>query len=270
SRSAAARAKRLNEVQAMTTEIWEQRRTAAARASADVQSAEAALTRARLNVDWTQVRAPINGRAGRAHFTVGNLVNAGDTASVLTTLVSQDKVYVYFDADEAAYRRYAGLNGASNDIAVRIGLSGESGYPHEGHVSFVDNQVARNTGTISVRATLDNKLRIFTPGQFVRVQLQGGKAVNAVLVDDKAILTDQDRKYVYVVDANGLAQRRDIKLGGIADGLRIVSDGLSAGENVVVSGTPRIFGSGTKVAVRAAALGQQAAASSSARSTTPN
>ncbi|WP_205299631.1 efflux RND transporter periplasmic adaptor subunit [Pantoea sp. Tr-811] len=269
-RNEASRANILNEVQAISREVWEQRRAAAAQASADVQSAKAALVRAKLDVEWTQVRSPIDGRAGRARFTAGNLVKAGDAESVLTTLVSQDKVYVYFDVDETLYQRFAVLKSVSRAAAVRVGFSGEAGYPHEGRVSFVDNQIARTTGTISVRATLDNRPNTFTPGQFVRVQLQAGKALNAVLVDDKAVLTDQDRKYVYVIDTEGTAQRRDIQLGAMVEGLRIVSHGLNAGENVVISGTQRIFGPGTKVKVRAATQIQQASASSSTHHFIPN
>jgi len=130
---------------------------------------------------------------------------------------------------------------------VRVGLAGEQGYPHEGHVDFVDNSVDAGTGTIHVRAVLANPDRLLTPGLFARVQLQGGAGFRAALVDDKAILTDQDRKYVYVVDGKHTAQRRDVRLGGMADGLRIVSDGLKQGDRVIVDGVQKVFFPGMPV-----------------------
>ncbi len=253
-RSEAARAKKLAEQQAISTESWEQRRAAADQAVADMQAAQAAVDSARLNLEFTQVRAPIDGRAGRAMVTAGNLVSAGDSASVLTTLVSQDTVFVYFDADEGTFLRYAQMardgsrpSERGGALPVRIGLVGEQGYPHQGKVDFLDNQVARSTGTIRVRALLDNRERLFTPGLFARVQLLGSGRFDAVLVDDKAVLTDQDRKYVYVVDKDGKAQRRDVRLGRSAEGLRIVEQGLAAGDRVVVDGVQKIFMPGMAV-----------------------
>ncbi|MCD7098802.1 efflux RND transporter periplasmic adaptor subunit [Stenotrophomonas sp. MMGLT7] len=256
-RSEAARAKKLAEQQAISTESWEQRRAAADQAVADMQAAQAAVDSARLNLEFTQVRAPIDGRAGRAMVTAGNLVSAGDSASVLTTLVSQDTVFVYFDADEGTFLRYAQMardgsrpSERGGALPVRIGLVGEQGYPHQGKVDFLDNQVARSTGTIRVRALLDNRERLFTPGLFARVQLLGSGRFDAVLVDDKAVLTDQDRKYVYVVDKDGKAQRRDVRLGRSAEGLRIVEQGLAAGDRVVVDGVQKIFMPGMAVDAR--------------------
>ncbi|HEX7988727.1 MAG TPA: efflux RND transporter periplasmic adaptor subunit, partial [Stenotrophomonas sp.] len=179
-RSESERARRLAEQQAIAAETAEQRRASADQAGAQVQAAQAALDAARLNLEFTKVRAPIDGRAGRAMVTAGNLVTAGDAASVLTTLVSLDTVHVYFDADESTYLRYAqmardGERPSERDQAlpVKVGLSGEEGYPHDGKVNFVDNQITRSTGTIRVRALLDNASRQFTPGLFARVQLLG-------------------------------------------------------------------------------------------------
>jgi multidrug efflux system membrane fusion protein len=156
------------------------------------------------------VTAPIDGRASRALITSGNLVTAGDTASVLTTLVSQKTVYVYFDVDESTYLHYQNLarsgQGASSNhtaLPVEIGLTGEEGYPHQGKVDFLDNQLTPSTGTIRMRALLDNAQRQFTPGLFARVRLPGSAEFKATLIDDKAVLTDQDRKYVYIVDKEG-------------------------------------------------------------------
>lgn len=260
-RSEASRAKKLAESQAISTESYEQRRSAAAVAQADVQAARAAVESARLNLEWTQVRAPISGRAGRAMITAGNLVSAND-GSVLTTIVSQDKVYVYFDTDESTFLRYAELarKGERDETGVpaQVSLVGEEGFPHAGKVDFLDNQVDRSTGTIRGRALLDNAGRQFTPGLFARVRLPGSGRFNALLIDDKAVLTDQDRKYVYVVDAKSTAQRRDVVLGRNAEGLRIVQSGLKPGDRVIVDGLQKVFFPG--MPVQAKAVTMQAAA----------
>ena len=256
-RSESERAKKLSEQQAISTESWEQRRAAADQAGANVQAAQAALDAAALNLEFTKVRAPIDGRAGRAMVTAGNLVTAGDSASVLTTLVSLDTVFVYFDADEGTFLRYAQMarkgerpSERDSELPVKVGLSGEEGFPHTGKVDFLDNQVTRSTGTIRVRALLDNADRAFTPGLFARVQLLGSGEFQAMLIDDKAVLTDQDRKYVYVVDKEGKAQRRDIQLGRTAEGLRIVQQGLAAGDRVIIDGVQKVFMPGMPVQPR--------------------
>ncbi|MEN5263881.1 efflux RND transporter periplasmic adaptor subunit [Stenotrophomonas sp. TWI587] len=261
SRSEADRARRLSDQQAISTETWEQRRAVSEQALAQVQAAQAAVDAARLNMEFTQVRAPINGRAGRAMVTAGNLVTAGDSASVLTTLVSLDKVHVYFDADEGTFLRYAQMarkgerpSERDSELPVKVGLSGEEGFPHEGKVDFLDNQVTRSTGTIRVRALLDNADRAFTPGLFARVQLLGSGQFQAMLIDEKAVLTDQDRKFVYVVDKDNKAQRRDVQLGRNADGLRIVEQGLKAGDRVIIDGVQKVFMPGMPVQAKAVAM----------------
>ncbi|MNM61739.1 Efflux pump periplasmic linker BepF [compost metagenome] len=260
-RSESERARRLAEQQAIAAETAEQRRAAADQSGAQVMAAQAALDAARLNLEFTKVRAPIDGRAGRAMVTAGNLVTAGDAASVLTTLVSLDTVHVYFDADESTFLRYAqmarkGERPSERDEAlpVKVGLSGEEGFPHDGKVDFLDNQVARSTGTIGVRALLDNRERLFTPGLFARVRLLGSGQFQAVLIDDKAVLTDQDRKYVYVVDKDGKAQRKDVQLGRTAEGLRIVETGLAAGDKVIVDGVQKVFMPGMPVQAKPVAM----------------
>ena len=261
-RSEAARAKKLSDLQAISTESYEQRRSAAAEAQANVAAAQAAVDAARLNLEFTQVRAPISGRAGRALVTAGNLVSAGDSASVLTTLVALDKMHVHFDTDERTFLRYAELarkgerpseNGAG--VPVQIGLVGEEGFPHTGVVDFLDNQVDPTTGTIRARALLDNADRAFTPGLFARVRVLGSGEFNAILIDDKAVLTDQDRKYVYVVDGKGTAQRKDVQVGRMADGLRIVESGLAKNDRVIVSGVQKVFFPGMPVDAKAVVMG---------------
>ncbi|MBV8874829.1 MULTISPECIES: efflux RND transporter periplasmic adaptor subunit [Phytobacter] len=259
--SEASRTDKLINTNLVSREEWEQRRSAAAQAQADIRAAQAAVDAAQLNLDFTKVTAPIDGRASRALITSGNLVTAGDSASVLTTLVSQKTVYVYFDVDESTYLHYqnlarSGQGASSNHMAlpVEIGLVGEDGYPHQGKVDFLDNQLTPSTGTIRMRALLDNAQRQFTPGLFARVRLPGSAEFKATLIDDKAVLTDQDRKYVYIVDKEGKAQRRDITPGRLAAGLRIVQKGLNPGDKVIVDGLQKVFMPGMPVNAKTVAM----------------
>lgn len=259
-RTEAARAEKLAEAQAISLEELDQRRAAASQAEADVHAASAAVEAARLNLEFTEIRAPIAGRAGRAQVTAGNLVTGQGNGAPLTTIVSLDRVYVHFHADEHAYLRYEALARAGdlpssrNGVTpVRVGLVSESGYPHRGTVDFVDNRLDAATGTILVRASLDNSSRTFIPGMFTRVQIPGSSTFRAMLIDDKAVLTDQDRKYVYVVE-DGIAQRRDVTLGRTVGGLRVVDSGLSEGDRVVVNGVQRIFFPGMPVETETVAM----------------
>lgn len=264
--SEANRTDKLVNTHLVSREEWEQRRAAAVQAQADIRAAQAAVDAAQLNLDFTKVTAPIDGRASRALITSGNLVTAGDSASVLTTLVSQKTAYVYFDVDESTYLHYQNLarsgQGAASDhlaLPVEIGLVGEDGYPHQGKVDFLDNQLTPSTGTIRMRALLDNSQRQFTPGLFARVRLPGSAEFQATLIDDKAVLTDQDRKYVYVVDKESKAQRRDITPGRLADGLRIVQQGLKPGDKVIVDGLQKVFMPGMPVNAKTVAMTTRAA-----------
>jgi membrane fusion protein, multidrug efflux system len=172
----------------------------------------------------------------------------------LTTLVSVDPVYVEFEGDERMYLKYQQMsrNGerpSSRDARnpVRVGLADEQGYPHEGEMVFVDNALNPSTGTIRARALLPNKDRVFTPGLFARVQLLGSGQRDAILINERALLTDQDRRYVYVVGDDGKAMRRDVQVGGEAEGMRIVREGLKPGDRVVVNGVRKIFFPGMPV-----------------------
>lgn len=256
-RSESGRSEKLIGTQAISREAWEQRRSAASQAQADVLAAEAAVDMAQLNLDFTRVTAPIDGRASRAMITAGNLVTAGDSASVLTTLVSQQQMYVYFDVDENTFLNYQAMARQGQQrhaLPVEIALVGEQGFPHQGKIDFLDNQLTASTGTIRMRGLLDNQQRQFTPGLFARVRLPGSAQFEAVLIDDKAVLTDQDRKYVYVVDGEGKAQRRDIQPGAMVDGLRIVKSGLQSGDKVIIAGLQKVFMPGMPVTAQPVAM----------------
>lgn len=254
------RAQTLADAHAVSQEEVDARRAAVAQTSAAVRAAEAAVTNARLNLQFTEVRAPIDGRAGRALVTVGNLAQSDATS--LTTLVSLDPVHVYFEADEQAYLRYNELarRGEREESRnpVRIGLANEDGYPHAGTVDFVDNQVDPNTGTIRARAVVRNPDRVFTPGLFARVQLEGTGRFEALLIDEKAVLTDQDRKYVYVLGPGNTAVRKDVELGRSVDGLRVVSGGLSPEDKVIVNGVQKVFFAGMPVKPQLVEMDEQA------------
>jgi membrane fusion protein, multidrug efflux system len=243
------RAESLIKTDAISVDTYDTRNAALGQSSADVHAAEAALATAKLNLDFTEVRSPIAGRVSRALLTLGNLVQADQT--VLTSVVSQDPVYVYFQPDEQSFLRYRELarNGerASSDNPVRVGLASETGFPHSGAMNFVNNQVDAATGTINVRATVPNPDGVFVPGLYARVQLEGRAEYVAMLIDDKAIMTDQDRKYVYVLGAEDKAKRKDIVLGSVHDGLRVVQSGLDANDKVIVAGLQKIFAPDTKV-----------------------
>ena len=236
------RAKQLVNTQAISREELDSRTSGLAEATSAVRAAESAVKIARLNLEWTTVRAPITGRVSRAEITAGNLVQAGPpSASLLTTIVSLDPIYVYFDSDEGAYLKFAGAHaGTTARRPVQIGLTTETGFPHEGTLDFIDNQIDRGAGTIRVRAVLSNPNHLFAPGLFARVRLVGGEARQATLVQDAAVGTDQDRKFVLVLKPDSTVEYRPVTLGRMFDGLRVVQSGLKPGENVVVNGLLRV------------------------------
>jgi multidrug efflux system membrane fusion protein len=221
----------------------------AAQAEAERNAAQATVELARLDLEFTQVRAPVAGRTGQAMVSVGDYVAAGPQ-SLLTTLVSVDPVYVYFTGDE---QRYLHLAGGAASQTVAIGLADEDGYPHAGKVDFIDNRLDAGTGTIRLRAVVPNPDKRLVPGLYARVRLPEQAPIKAVLVDDKAILTDQDRKYVYVLAGDTVA-RRDVTLGRVIDGKRVVTAGLKDGERVIVSNTQKVF-PGAKATVAVATTG---------------
>src|SRR6202022_2839649 len=241
------RAERLHNNDGMSAEEYDRRAAVRNEAEARITSTEAALRGAELNLEFTRVTAPIAGRVGRADITEGNLVEGGaGQIKPLTTLVSLDPVYVYFDVDEQTYLKYARVTQShatgSHELRseARLGLADENGFPHIGRVSFVDNQVSSSTGTIRLRATFANKDLALTPGLFARIRLQGGGAQRGCLTRDDAVVTDLNQKYVFVLGKNNTLVYRPVKLGPMTEGLRVVRDGLHEGDVIVVSGLQRV------------------------------
>jgi len=241
------RAERLHNNDGMSAEEYDRRAAVRNEAEARVASTEAALRGAELNLEFTRVTAPITGRVGRAEITEGNLVEGGaGQIKPLTTLVSLDPIYVYFDVDEQTYLKYAhvtqtrGTSSHEPSGSALLGLADEDGFPHVGQVSFVDNQVSSSTGTIRLRATFANKNLSLTPGLFARIRLQGGGVYGGCLAKDEAVVTDLNQKYVFVLGKNNTLTYRPVKLGPTTEGLRVVRDGLHEGDVIVVSGLQRV------------------------------
>jgi multidrug efflux system membrane fusion protein len=243
-RTELARAHRLIDEHAIAQREFDQSQDALNEAGANVEAQQAALQSAELNLQYTAITAPVAGRISRAEITVGNLVGAGPGAPVLTTLVSVSPVYLAFDMDEQTYQRYAAAGAAGNSgvsrISVAAGLSGEEGYPHQGRMKSLDNQLDTASGTIRVRAVLDNATGTLTPGEFARVRVGGAPNQLRLLIDDRAVGTDQDKKFVMVVGPDNKVAYRNITLGPIVEGLRVVRSGLQKNEHIVVSGLQRV------------------------------
>jgi membrane fusion protein, multidrug efflux system len=247
------RAQSLAAMKAASQEDADIKKTAYEQSVSDLHAAEAAVQTAMLNLEYTKVYSPIRGRTSRAMITMGNLAVADQT--ILTTVVSQDPVYVYFNPDEHSFLRYRNIlkrKGAESPLDAHIGLANDPGFPYLGKVSFIDNQVDPATGTIRARAVVRNPDRVFTPGLFARVQFSDGEHTSALLLDDKAVLTDQNRKYVYVLGSGNKAIRKDIKPGRLVDGLRVINSGLLPQDKVIVTGLHQIYASGTLVTPRPA------------------
>ncbi|WP_082524948.1 efflux RND transporter periplasmic adaptor subunit [Pseudorhodoferax sp. Leaf274] len=245
-RSELDRAQRLLDERAIAQREHDERANAHREAQANLRAAQAALQSARLNLSWTQVRAPVAGRAGKVEITVGNLVSAGAGAPVLTTLVSVSPIYASFDADEQVVTRAlrelpgGGARTQIERIPVQMGTAADDATPLVGRLQWVDNQVDAKSGTVRVRAQFDNKDGTLMPGQFARLRMGQVKSSAVLLVNERAVGTDQDKKFVIVVDAENKAQWRQVQLGANANGLRIVTQGLQPGERVVVNGLQRV------------------------------
>jgi multidrug efflux system membrane fusion protein len=231
------RAERLLARNATSQEEFEQVAADATVAAARLAAVTAALDSAKLDLSFTHVTSPIAGRVSRAIVTAGNLV---DASVVLTTVVSDESVYAYFDVDEQTYLEHVQQADAGANSIVNVGLINEQGYPHVARLDFVDNQVDPTHGTIRARAILDNRNGHFTPGLFARMKLVSPNRYSAALVDDRAIGTDLGKRFVFVIDEQGTVQYRSVETGRVADGLRVVTNGLAAGEVVIVNGLQRV------------------------------
>jgi multidrug efflux system membrane fusion protein len=253
-----ARAERLFAQNAIAREEYEQLTSAETEASGDVGSLNAQLHAARLNLEYTHVRSPIDGHVSRAVITSGNLVS---NTNLLTTVVSDDPIYAYFDTDEATYLRFvrqergdrtptpgaAGHGQSPSASPVFMGLVGEQGYPHQGLLDFIDNQVDARSSTIHVRAVFDNKDGRFTPGLFARIKLVANDSYNAILIDERAVGNDLGKKFVLVLKPDSTLEYRPVTLGTRIDGLRVVEEGLTAADTIVVNGLQHVM-PGAKVA----------------------
>ena len=244
-----ARAADLLASHAISQEEADIRQSNLRQAEASVDEAQAVVDSARLDVEFTHITAPVSGRIGRKLVTEGNLITGGvgTQGTLLTTIVSLDPIYVYFDADEGALLKYdrlarLGARRSSRDFKnpVHVALANEEGFPHEGAMDFVDNQVDRGTGTIVGRAVLPNPDLSLIPGLFARLQLPGSGEYQAILVPDEAIASDQSQKLVWVVDAENKAQYRPVKIGPLIDGLRVVREGVGVEDWIVVAGLQRV------------------------------
>jgi RND family efflux transporter MFP subunit len=244
------RAEALKAKGAITAAQYDQTLAQRKEADASVQSATAKVERARLDVDFSKIAAPISGKISRSQLTVGNLVDANKTA--LTSIVSVDPIYVYFDVDERTFLtltqqvREGKLQGKKDEaIPVLMGLAIDKGYPHKGTIDFLENRVNPATGTIRVRGTFSNPKppvgeRVLESGLFARIRVPIGKAKESLLITERAIGSDQGRKFVYVVNDKNKVVFRPVEVGATHDGLRAITEGLSAGERVIIDGLQRV------------------------------
>ena len=240
-----ARAQQLVKSRAISQEEVDTRAADQREAEAAVQAARATVEAAQLNVEFTQVKSPISGQISRQFVTVGNLIMAD--ATLLTRLVSLDPLYGYFDVDERAYLKSSRLwrNGQRAgprevNIPLDLGLTDETGFPHQGRLHFLDNRVDLNTGTMTGRAVFPNPDLRLLPGLFARVRLPGSSQYEALMLPDEAIGTDQTQRFAFVVNDQHTVEYRKVALGPIIDGLRVIRDGLTPGEWVVVDGVQRV------------------------------
>ncbi|MES2899293.1 MAG: efflux RND transporter periplasmic adaptor subunit [Pseudomonadota bacterium] len=234
-----ARAERLLADKAIAQREFDEKASGLKELDANVRAAQASSEAARLNLGYTRVHAPISGRVSKAEVTTGNLV---DGTVILTSVVSNNPIYATFDGDEDTFLRVGRVAQKGEAVPVRVGLANEAGFPHEGKLEFVDNRLDTGTGSVSMRATFDNSSNLLVPGLFARVQLGGGESakVKAILISERAVGTDQNRKFVYVVKADNTAEYRSVVLGPTYEGLRVVRDGVRPGEKIIVNGLQRV------------------------------
>src|ERR1700761_2063037 len=234
------RAQRLIGDNAIAKRNYDEKQNSSRSADANVKAAQAALEAAQINLGYTKVTAPVSGRVSRAEITLGNVVSAGAGAPALTTLVSVSPIYASFDADEQTYLQYISRVKNSGKVPVELGLANESGYSRSGVIDSVDNRLDTSSGTIRVRARFDNADGTLVPGLYARVKVSGSAPHPALLIDDAAIGTDQDKKFVLVDDKSDKVAYREVQIGHLQGNLRVITGGLLNGERIVVSGTQRV------------------------------
>ena len=265
------RAERLAPTGAVSRKVHDDATSARNARQAQVQAAQAAVAAARLDLSYARITAPIAGRVDRVLVTEGNLVSGGTAgaATLLTTIVSVDPMYAYFDIDEATYltavrQSRPEARGGKAPPRVALGLVTDQGFPHEGVLDFVANRMDRTTGTIRARAVVDNPKGELAPGLFARARLATGGAREAILIDDQAVGTDQGKNYVLVVAEDNQAQYRPVRLGPVVDGLRVIDEGLKSGEKIILKGLVR---PGMQVTPRPTPMQQPTATASAAAAT---
>ncbi|MFJ9451089.1 efflux RND transporter periplasmic adaptor subunit [Herbaspirillum sp. NPDC101397] len=236
-----ARGQRLLGDNAIAKRDYEEKQNASREAAANVQAAQAALRSAKLNLEYTQIVAPVSGRMSRAEVTVGNIVSVGSATPSLSTLVSMSKIYASFDVDEQSFLKYVNpARAKGTSVPVFLGLANEDAYSREGKVGSIDNRIDTSSGTIRVRAVFDNADGQLLPGLYARIRLGGGAPRDALLIDEKALGTDQDKRFVLVLDKDNHATYREVRVGANQDGLRVIESGLKPGERIVVNGLQRV------------------------------
>jgi len=268
-----ARAQQLLRDRTISEQVFEQRAQAFRNAQASVTANEALVKQAELDLEFTELRSPVAGRIGDRRVTQGNLVTggAGGNTTLLATVVSTDPIRLEFTLDEAAYLRYERLSSGGKDVTSReasvivaLKLLDERDFVHRGYMDFVDNVIDRGSGTIRGRAVFTNTNGVFTPGMFARVRVPGSPAYAALLLPDAAILSEQVRKYVLVVDGESVARQKYVTLGELVDGLRVIKDGLAADDRVIVNGLMR-----ARPGIKVTAQEQAAPPTTASHSTAP-
>jgi len=246
-KSDAERAKNLIATKAISQEDFDTKTKTYSAALAALKAAQAGVDSAKLNLQFTEIRSPIDGRTSRAVITEGNLISGGAGATLLTTVVSQDPLYCYVDVDERSILKYLQLrregkreSALDKPIPVEMELADETGYPHRGFTDFVDNKIDSNTGTLRCRGVFPNPERALGPGFFARMRIPGSDKYTALLIPDRALGSDQSQKFVYVVNVEKKVEYRQVKIGPMIDGLRMVKEGLKSGEQVVFEGLMRV------------------------------
>ena len=257
-----ARGQPLIERKIISDKTFDDRMSLLRDAQAVVKVSEAKVKSAELDLSFATITSPIAGRISRTLVTAGNWISAGSVsgATLLTTIVSQDPIYIYFDVSENNYIKYKrlaerGESAGAADIGapVEVALPDESGYPHKGKLDFLDNRLDQGTGTLRARAVIPNKAGLFSPGLFARVRVTGTQRYATLLVPDEAIGTDQTNKYVYIVGADGTVARRNVTLGPLVSGLRVVREGIAGGDWVITRGLQRAR-PGIKVTMKEVAI----------------